>query len=156
MTRRAWTEAKTGADLVKRVQALPGFGKQKAQIFVALLAKQLDVKPEGWEQAAGDYALDGYRSVADVVDEATCSACVTTRGPGRPKSRRREHPQMRCSHRSSDLDVLQQALVVGNQLRGEGSHQDEDLGVVVGRPAAQELGQRLAASLQESRHRGLT
>ena len=41
---------------MKRVMALPGFGKQKAQIFVALLAKQLDVRPEGWEQAAGDYA----------------------------------------------------------------------------------------------------
>ena len=50
------------------MQELPGFGKQKAQIFVALLAKQLDVRPEGWESAAGDYALDGFRSVADVVD----------------------------------------------------------------------------------------
>ena len=50
------------------MQELPGFGKQKAQIFVALLAKQLGVRPEGWEAVAGDYALDGYRSVADVVD----------------------------------------------------------------------------------------
>ncbi|MCR6032052.1 Fe-S cluster assembly protein HesB [Nocardioides sp. zg-579] len=65
---RLWTEAASGKDLLKRVQALPGFGKQKAQIFVALLAKQLDVRPEGWEQAVGDYALEGYRSVADVVD----------------------------------------------------------------------------------------
>ena len=48
--------------------ALPGFGKQKAQIFVALLAKQLGVRPDGWEAVAGDYALDGYRSAADVVD----------------------------------------------------------------------------------------
>ena len=52
----------------KRIQELPGFGKQKAKIFVALLAKQLDVRPLGWEQVAGDYALEGYRSVADVVD----------------------------------------------------------------------------------------
>lgn len=65
---RLWTEAESGADLLKRVQQLPGFGKQKAQIFVALLAKQLGVRPEGWEAAAGDYALEGYRSVADVVD----------------------------------------------------------------------------------------
>ena len=65
---RLWTEAADGADLFKRIQALPGFGKQKAQIFVALLAKQLGVRPEGWEAVAGDYALDGYRSVADVVD----------------------------------------------------------------------------------------
>ena len=65
---RLWTEASDGKDLLKRVMALPGFGKQKAQIFVALLAKQLGVRPEGWEAAVGDYALDGHRSVADVVD----------------------------------------------------------------------------------------
>src|SRR6476646_2694814 len=65
---RLWTEASTGKELLRRVQELPGFGKQKAQIFVALLAKQLDVRPEGWEQAVGAYAEDGYRSVADVVD----------------------------------------------------------------------------------------
>jgi uncharacterized HhH-GPD family protein len=68
---RLWTEASSGADLVARVMALPGFGKQKAQIFTALLAKQLDVRPEGWEKAVGDYAEDGYRSVADVVDPAS-------------------------------------------------------------------------------------
>jgi uncharacterized HhH-GPD family protein len=65
---RLWTEASTGSELLTRIQALPGFGRQKAQILVALLAKQLDVRPEGWEKAAGDYALAGHRSVADVVD----------------------------------------------------------------------------------------
>jgi uncharacterized HhH-GPD family protein len=65
---RLWTEPKTGKELFDRVQELPGFGKQKAQIFVALLAKQLGVRPEGWQKVAGDYALEGYRSVADVVD----------------------------------------------------------------------------------------
>lgn len=65
---RLWSEAGSGKDLLRRVQELPGFGKQKSQIFVALLAKRLGVQPEGWEAAAGDYALDGYRSVADVVD----------------------------------------------------------------------------------------
>lgn len=68
---RLWNEAKTGADLLKRIEALPGFGRQKAQIFVALLAKQLGVQPRGWKQAAGDYGLNGYRSVADVVDEGS-------------------------------------------------------------------------------------
>jgi uncharacterized HhH-GPD family protein len=66
---RLWTEAANGADLVRRIQRLPGFGKQKAQIFAALLAKQLGVRPEGWEAAVGAYAETGYRSVADVVDE---------------------------------------------------------------------------------------
>jgi uncharacterized HhH-GPD family protein len=65
---RLWTEPTTGKELLKRVQELPGFGRQKAQIFVALLAKQVGVRPDGWEAVAGDYALDGYRSVADVVD----------------------------------------------------------------------------------------
>ena len=68
---RLWSEAPTGAELLKRVMALPGFGKQKAQIFVTLLAKQLDVRPEGWVRAVGAYAEDGYRSVADVVDAAS-------------------------------------------------------------------------------------
>lgn len=63
-----WTGATDGADLFARIKALPGFGDQKARIFVALLAKQLGVRPRGWEAAAGDYALDGFRSVADVVD----------------------------------------------------------------------------------------
>jgi len=70
-TARLWTEARTGADLVKRVMALPGFGRQKAQIFAALVAKQLGVRPDGWEEAVGDYSLDGYRSVADVTDEGS-------------------------------------------------------------------------------------
>ncbi len=65
---RIWTEASDGGDLLRRMTRLPGFGKQKAQIFVALLAKQLGVRPQGWEEAVGDYALDGFRSVADVVD----------------------------------------------------------------------------------------
>jgi len=68
---RLWSEATSGADLLKRVMGLPGFGKQKAQIFVALLAKQLDVRPEGWEHVVGAYAEEGYRSVADVVDGAS-------------------------------------------------------------------------------------
>jgi uncharacterized HhH-GPD family protein len=70
-TERMWTEATTGKELLARVMELPGFGRQKAQIFVALLAKQLDVRPEGWEGAVGAYAEEGYRSVADVVDPAS-------------------------------------------------------------------------------------
>jgi uncharacterized HhH-GPD family protein len=68
---RIWTEATSGEELLARVMELPGFGKQKAQIFVALLAKQLGVRPEGWEQVVGAYAEDGYRSVADVTDAAS-------------------------------------------------------------------------------------
>jgi uncharacterized HhH-GPD family protein len=63
-----WRTAATGAELLKRVRALPGFGEQKSKIFVALLGKQLDVRPEGWREAAGAYGLEGsHRSVADVT-----------------------------------------------------------------------------------------
>jgi uncharacterized HhH-GPD family protein len=67
-TSRVWTEAATGADLKRRLVALPGFGDQKARIFVALLGKQCDVRPEGWEAAAGDYGQPGHQSIADVTD----------------------------------------------------------------------------------------
>ncbi len=71
-TAALWGHASTGTDLLNRVLALPGFGKQKAQIFVALLGKQLDIRPPGWQEAAGAYAEEGsYRSVADVRDAAS-------------------------------------------------------------------------------------
>jgi uncharacterized HhH-GPD family protein len=67
-----WATATDGSQLLHRVQQLPGFGKQKAQIFVALLGKQLDVRPPGWDAAAGRYAEPGsFRSVADVRDESS-------------------------------------------------------------------------------------
>ncbi len=68
---RIWTGAENAQDLLRRMTALPGFGKQKAQIFIALLAKQRGVRLEGWEAVVGDYSQEGYRSVADVVDTAS-------------------------------------------------------------------------------------
>lgn len=64
-----WTQAETGRDLARRLEGLPGYGKAKVKMFVALLAKQLDVRPDGWEKIAGDFSKDGYRSIADVVDQ---------------------------------------------------------------------------------------
>jgi uncharacterized HhH-GPD family protein len=64
-----WAGADTGKELLRRVKALPGFGEQKAKIFVALLGKQLGVQPAGWREAAGAYGEGGSaRSVADVTD----------------------------------------------------------------------------------------
>ncbi|MFI6759626.1 HhH-GPD-type base excision DNA repair protein [Micromonospora sp. NPDC050417] len=64
-----WGNVSDGKELVKRIEALPGFGKQKSQIFVALLGKQYGVQPDGWRKAAGGYGDEGvYRSVADIVD----------------------------------------------------------------------------------------
>jgi uncharacterized HhH-GPD family protein len=67
---RVWEDARTGGELIERVGALPGFGDQKAKIFVALLGKQVGVRPDGWREAAGHYGEEtAHRSVADIVDE---------------------------------------------------------------------------------------
>lgn len=63
-----WSGVQSGAELVGRLGALPGFGDAKARIFAALLAKQRGIRPPGWEAACGEYAEPGFRSVADIVD----------------------------------------------------------------------------------------
>ncbi|MEU9212702.1 HhH-GPD-type base excision DNA repair protein [Streptomyces sp. NPDC048415] len=63
-----WKDAKTGDELLQRLKELPGFGAQKAQIFLALLGKQLGVRPKGWREAAGAYGeAKSFRSVADIT-----------------------------------------------------------------------------------------
>jgi len=63
-----WTTAADGRELLERVAALPGFGQQKAKIFVALLGKQLGVTPPGWQEACAPFGEEGsYRSVADIT-----------------------------------------------------------------------------------------
>lgn len=68
-----WTSGDPdGKEVLKRLKALPGYGDQKARIFLALLGKQIGVRPEGWREAAGEYGEDGSRrSIADVVDAQT-------------------------------------------------------------------------------------
>ena len=61
-----WTSAATGQELFANLKALPGFGEQKARIFIALLAKRMGVTPPGWEEVAGAYAQVGHYSVADI------------------------------------------------------------------------------------------
>ncbi len=61
-----------GAEVLRRLKALPGFGEQKARIFLALLGKQYGVTPPGWRAAAGDYGKAGtHMSVADVLDRGS-------------------------------------------------------------------------------------
>jgi uncharacterized HhH-GPD family protein len=70
-----WTGAVNGKDLVARVAELPGFGGYKAQIFTALLGKQLGVRPEGWREAAGHFGEEGsHYSVADIIDDDSLAA----------------------------------------------------------------------------------
>ena len=63
---RMWQEAQSGQELWERIRALPGFGEEKARIFLALLAKRFGIAPDGWEEAAGPFADSTPRSVADV------------------------------------------------------------------------------------------
>ncbi len=64
-----WSDGADGPDVLRRLKALPGFGEQKAKIFLALLGKQYGVTPKGWRAAAGDYGKAGtHMSVADVKD----------------------------------------------------------------------------------------
>ena len=64
-----WAGVDSGAELKKRLQTLPGFGAEKAAIFVAVLGKQRGVTPPGWQEAAGQFGEPGtFRSVADITD----------------------------------------------------------------------------------------
>jgi uncharacterized HhH-GPD family protein len=58
-----------GPELLRRLKELPGFGEQKARIFLALLGKQYSVTAKGWRAAAGEYGKAGaHLSVADIAD----------------------------------------------------------------------------------------
>ena len=76
-----WTrDDPDGREVFKRLKALPGFGDQKARIFVALLGKQYGFEGAGWREAAGAYGEEGsYRSVADIVDEASLARVRETK-----------------------------------------------------------------------------
>jgi uncharacterized HhH-GPD family protein len=65
-TAAIWRDAPSGAELYRRVRELPGYGDEKAKIFVAILGKRFDVRPEGWREAAGAFGDDTPRSVADI------------------------------------------------------------------------------------------
>lgn len=79
-TEALWRDVASGEELLARLLALPGFGEQKAKIFVALLGKQRGVQPPGWREAAGAYGEDGARrSVADVVDQVSLAEVRTTK-----------------------------------------------------------------------------
>lgn len=77
-TTAIWTSAgpdgnnPDGAEILRRLQALPGFGEQKTKIFLALLGKQCGLTVTGWREASGSYGDEGsHRSIADVTDPAS-------------------------------------------------------------------------------------
>jgi uncharacterized HhH-GPD family protein len=63
-----WRDAGSGAELYRRLREIPGYGDEKARIFIAILGKRLSVRPDGWEAAATPFGDEQPRSVADVAD----------------------------------------------------------------------------------------
>ena len=77
---RVWTDGDPdGPTVLRRLNALPGFGDQKARIFLALLGKQRGVEPAGWREAAGAYGDDSPRSIADVRDAGSLARVRETK-----------------------------------------------------------------------------
>ena len=76
-----WTQGNPdGREVLRRLKALPGFGEQKAKIFLALLGKQCGLEASGWREAAGHYGDEGaYRSVADIVDPESLAKVRATK-----------------------------------------------------------------------------
>jgi uncharacterized HhH-GPD family protein len=75
-----WADAPDGATLLRRLGELPGFGAQKAKIFLALLGKQCGVTPPGWREAAREYGEEGSRrSVADINGPASLAEVRATK-----------------------------------------------------------------------------
>jgi uncharacterized HhH-GPD family protein len=66
-----WAGVKSGDELYERLRTLPGYGEEKAKIFVAILGKRFKVRPKGWQEAAGKFGDDTPRSVADITDPAS-------------------------------------------------------------------------------------
>jgi uncharacterized HhH-GPD family protein len=68
-----WEGVGSGEELLARVQALPGFGKDKSRIFVGLLGKRLGVRPNGWESVAADWPtiadVDSFERVAEIREK---------------------------------------------------------------------------------------
>jgi uncharacterized HhH-GPD family protein len=66
-----WNDVASGEELFTRLRELPGFGEEKAQIFIALLGKRFDVQPAGWKKAAGVFSDSHPRTVADITSPET-------------------------------------------------------------------------------------
>lgn len=66
-----WAGVTDARELTSRLRALPGFGEEKAQIFIALLGKRMGVKPRNWKTEAGVFSDANPRTVADITSPET-------------------------------------------------------------------------------------
>ncbi len=64
-----WRGVDDAEELHRRLRALPGYGEEKTRIFIAILAKRLGIRPQGWEEVAAPFSDEQPRSVADVDSE---------------------------------------------------------------------------------------
>ena len=89
-TARLWTDGDPdGAEVLRRLRRLPGYGEQKAKIFLALLGKQRGVQPAGWREAAGAFGEEGsFRSIADVVDAESLDKVRATKRAAKAEAKR--------------------------------------------------------------------
>ncbi|WP_420175059.1 HhH-GPD-type base excision DNA repair protein [Luteococcus sp. OSA5] len=86
---RLWADG-DGAEILRRLKKLPGFGDQKARIFLALLGKRRGLDAAGWREAAGEYGQDGYRSVADITDAESLQKVRETKKAAKAAARQAE------------------------------------------------------------------
>ena len=68
---KIWNRVPSGEELYRRLREVPGYGDEKARIFIAILGKRLAIRPKGWKEAAAPFSDKEPRSVADVADEAS-------------------------------------------------------------------------------------
>ena len=86
-----WEGVTSGEELLERVQALPGFGKDKSRIFVGLLGKRLGVQPAGWEQVAADWAsiadVDSFERVGEIREKKRAAKAAKRAAAPKPKAK---------------------------------------------------------------------
>lgn len=102
---RIWAEAANGEELLARVRKLPGFGEQKAKIFVALLGKQMGVRPSRWREACRPFGDEGTRmSIADITDESSLAEVRAYKQELKAKAKASASASSRSSRTSRGAD----------------------------------------------------
>ncbi len=90
-TEAIWADVQSGEELLTRVQALPGFGKDKSRIWVGVLGKRLGVQPAGWEQVAADWAsiadVDSFERVAEIREKKRAVKAAKKADAPKPKAK---------------------------------------------------------------------
>jgi uncharacterized HhH-GPD family protein len=59
-----WTDVADNDEFLKRLLAMPGFGDYKARVYAAVLARQFDIKPKGW-----DASLPEWPNISEVTSD---------------------------------------------------------------------------------------